>query len=78
MTEESEPVLAYEVRPSGGRWRLLYNRVELFVFDTKQEALERLDDVAFASSRTGKTVEIRIYDEAGALTERYSRLDYEI
>ncbi len=78
MTEPQEPILAYEVRPEGGRWKLFYNTVMLFEFDTKADALQRLDDVAFASSRTGKTVEIRIYDEQGNQVERYSRLDYDI
>ncbi|MGE0829655.1 MAG: hypothetical protein AB7O04_09930 [Hyphomonadaceae bacterium] len=75
---ESDPLLAYEVRPAGGKWRLVYNGGVLFEFDTKQDALGRLDDVAFAGSRLGKNVEIRIYDEDGALAERYSRFDYEI
>lgn len=78
MTDTPDPILAYEVRPESGVWKLLYNRVVLFEFATKADALQRLDDVAFASSRTGKTVEIRIFDEAGNQTERYSRLDYDI
>jgi hypothetical protein len=78
MSVTTEEVLAYEVRPEDGLWRLSYNRVVLFAFDTKQAALDRLDDIAFASARTGKCVEIRIFNEAGDLVERYSRLDYEI
>jgi len=74
----STDLLAYEVRPGDGVWRLSFNRVVLFEFESKQAALDRLDDIAFASSRAGKTVEIRIYNEEGDLVERYSRLDYEI
>lgn len=71
-------MLVYEVKFQDGQWRTLYNGVALFSFATKQEAVSRLDDLAYSGSRLKKDVEIRIYNEAGDLTERYSALDYDI
>jgi hypothetical protein len=71
-------MIVYEVRYQQGKWVVTYKDAVLFSFDDRNEAIARLDDVAYAGARLRNDVEIRIYDEKGELEQRYSGLDFEI
>jgi hypothetical protein len=69
--------LIYEVRFADGRWRVQLDGTALFTFATREEAIQRADDLAIVGA-AGRDLQIHVYDEAGALVSRLTSRDYSI